>query len=212
MIAYNERLVAKSEMNWLGIILISCSGLLLIMSIIAGLVVFCKYRSQKRKWIDAFHLELNRVVPDNQIHWRTVSHHIEPKTNTGVKETDKSEFQYLPFQSDKKSEHRIKIMASKGIQSNLEMQKQKVIPIAKIIDDNSDVIDMSRTTFVTTKDINTGQDNSDTIPRIIQVQMSEQTQSIIRAIRNELSKFGTNSMSFNAEQTEGSIISNSSEA
>ncbi len=232
-IAYNERLVSKTEINWLGIILISCSGLLLIICLIAGLAVLYKYRSEKRKWIDAFHMELNRVVPDSQIHWRTVSHHFEPKSNTSVKEvSDKSEFEYMPFRSlHKNTEPTKKITLSKGIQSNLEMRKEKVVPIAKIIDDSSDRIDLTKTTFVTIKDINdinanednnierinanednsierinTNEDNS--IERIIEVQMSEQTQSIIRAIRNELTKFANNSMSFSPED---SIISDSSE-
>jgi len=200
--------VLKSETNWLVVILIWSGGLVLIICIIGGLAVFYKYRSEKKKWIDAFHLEINRVVPDNQIHWRRVSHHIggstEHKSTTTSREGQhNSEFQYLPFQSNKtNSEPNKKIMKSKGIQSNLEMQKEKVIPIAKIIDDT---IETTKTTFVSTKDINTGED----IPRIIEVQMSEQTQSIIRAIRTELNKFGNYSNSF---ESEGSIISNSSEA
>jgi len=160
-------------------------------------------------------MELNRVVPDNQIHWRTVSHHFEPKSNTSVKEvSDKSEFEYMPFRSlHKNSEPTKKITLSKGIQSNLEMRKEKVVPIAKIIDDNSDDIDSTKTTFVTIKDINeinVNEDNS--IPRIIEVQMSEQTQTIIRAIRNELTKFGDNSMNSMSFSAEDSIISDSSEA
>lgn len=213
LIAYNEKLVSKTEINWLGIILISCSGLLLIICLIAGLAVLYKYRSEKRKWIDSFHMELNRVVPDNQIHWRTVSHHFEPKSNTSVKEvSDESEFEYMPFRSlHRNSEPTKKITLSKGIQSNLEMRKEKVVPIAKIIDDNnSDGIDLTKTTFVTIKDINDINANEEnSIPRIIEVQMSEQTQSIIRAIRNELTKFDNNSMSFSAQE---SIISDSSEA
>jgi hypothetical protein len=165
-------------------------------------------------------MELNRVVPDNQIHWRTVSHRFEPKSNTSVKEvSDKSEFEYMPFRSlHKNSEPTKKITLSKGIQSNLEMRKEKVVPIAKIIDDNSDDIDSTKTTFVTIKDINdinaneinVNEDNS--IPRIIEVQMSEQTQTIIRAIRNELTKFGDNSMNSMSFSAEDSIISDSSEA
>jgi hypothetical protein len=158
-------------------------------------------------------MELNRVVPDNQIHWRTVSHHFEPKSNTSVKEvSDESEFEYMPFRSlHRNSEPTKKITLSKGIQSNLEMRKEKVVPIAKIIDDNnSDGIDLTKTTFVTIKDINDINANEEnSIPRIIEVQMSEQTQSIIRAIRNELTKFDNNSMSFSAQE---SIISDSSEA
>ena len=199
--------------------------------IVVVLLVLCKYRSEKRKWIDAFHSELNRVVPDNQIHWRTVSKPMDPKSTGSGSANDrpkaddnKNEFQYLRFESNgnQKKQKEVKNKTqSKGtqIESRLEMQKQKVVPIGELIDDSTDSTERIasneyiRTTFVTTKEIETKP--NDSIPRLMSVQMSAQTESIIRAIRSELNKIGHNSNTIpyiDDTQQEESIISNSSEA
>ncbi|CAG2104553.1 unnamed protein product [Medioppia subpectinata] len=235
MIAYNVVKAAKLELNLIALILISCSAIIIIMCVIMGGFLFCKYRSERRKWMDAFNSQLNRVSPDNQIHWRTVSQPMDPKStasDTQIKDknTDKSnEFQYLRFESNTSKASLI----SKGTQSesSLQMEKQKVIPIpiGKLIDRSTDSTDATdrkasneytATTYVTTREIETDSSEENRIPHIITVQMSSQTESIIRAIRSELNKFGHNS-SDNAfpyiddshdTYTEESIISNSSEA
>ena len=192
-----------------------------------------KSRSERRKLIDAFNSQLNRVVPDNQIHWRTVSKPMDPNSTASASTNDRpkagdnrNEFQYLRFESNVKQKETKKKSESKAtqIESNLEMQKQKVIPIGELIDESTDSSEMRgrsaaneyiKTTFVTTKEIETKTDTNDCIPRLMSVQMSAQTESIIRAIRSELNKIGHNSNAIpyiDETQPEESIISNSSEA
>ena len=195
-------------------------------------MIWCKYRSNRRKLIDAIHSQLNRVVPDNQIHWRTVSKAMDPNsisvdtTNDKPKAVDnRNEFQYLRFQSnDRQKESKTKtksISKATQIESILEMQKQKVIPIGELIDESRDRVGRSatneyiNTTFVTTKEIETKNESNDCIPRLTSVQMSAQTESIIRAIRSELNRIGHNSNAIpfiDDSHPEESIISNSSEA
>lgn len=103
-----------------------------------------------------------------------------------------------------------------GSQSRLELTKEKVIPIGELdeiaeMSSNdsshdhhhhhpSHQVPGSRVTYVTTKEemigdyenplMRSGIDEVDcTVPQLIQVHISEQTQNIIQAIRSELKKF-----------------------
>ena len=153
------------------------------------------------------HMQLNRVRPDNlSFQWRTVSSAQSDATDQRITSTrikslnvKKSEFQYVPFETEKRLK-RIGMKTkteSKGVQSNLEMIKEKVVPIARIINeqvDNKSIDFPSETTtktYVTSKEIETNQPTDIVATKLIKVHMSEQTQSIIKAIRNELNKFSS---------------------
>ena len=153
------------------------------------------------------HTQLNRVRPDNRsFQWRTVSSAQSDAadqriTSTRIKSLNvkKSEFQYVPFETEKRLK-RIGMKTkteSKGVQSNLEMVKEKVVPIARIINEQVDSksIDFpseaTTRTYVTSKEIETNQPTDIVATKLIKVHMSEQTQSIIKAIRNELNKFSS---------------------
>lgn len=175
--------------------------------ILVSILIIIKYHSEKRKWIDAMHMQLNRVRPDNRsFQWRTVSSAQSDAADQGITSTriksfnvKKSEFQYVPFETEKRLK-RIGMKTkteSKGVQSNLEMIKEKVVPIARIINeqvDNKSIDFPSETTtktYVTSKEIETNQPTDIVATKLIKVHMSEQTQSIIKAIRNELNKFSS---------------------
>ena len=235
--AYNEIKMAKTGVEWWPMAMIAASALIVVLCLVVAFVFLVKYRSERRKWMDALHCELNRVAPDRQTQWKTVSKLIDQTipssadTDSRSKAANKlSEFQYLSFESKNMQKDVKKKGISKAtqIESSVEMQKQKVIPIGKLIDESTDSRDLCsadttfktddnqciRTTFVTTKEIET-KSNDNCIPRIISVQMSGQTESIIRAIRSELNKLGHNSNAIplpDDTQPEESIISNSSEA
>lgn len=226
----------------------AASALVVIACLLMAVALLIKYRSEKRKWMDAFHSELNRVAPDHRhqshdrsdrpLHsqWTTVSKLVEHtipssaaddrsdnRMTDRAKEGNKStEFQYLSFESNEKQKEVKKKCISKATQmeSTLEMRKQIVIPIGRLIDESSDISDSRGgdqyfgSHFVTTSEIET-KPNDNCIPRIISVQMSAQTESIVRAIRSELNKISHNSNAVpfvDDSQPEESIISNSSEA
>ena len=228
--AYNEVKLASNGLNWWPIISLIL-GITLIISIVLILCFWSKKRSERRKLIDIINLQVNRVVPDNHIYWRTVSKPVDPNTTVSASTNDRpkaddnrNEFQYLRFESNERlKEAKNKRSLSKGtqIESILEMQKQKVIPIGELIDGSSDSTGRSatneyiKTTFVTTKEIDTRIDSNNSIPPLMSVQMSAQTESIVRAIRSELNRIGhsSNAIPFiDDTQPEESIISNSSEA
>ena len=145
----------------------------IIVFILVSILIIIKYQSEKRKWIDAMHTQLNRVRPDNRsFQWRTVSSAQSDAadqriTSTRIKSLNvkKSEFQYVPFETEKRLK-RIGMKTkteSKGVQSNLEMVKEKVVPIARIINEQVDSksIDFpseaTTRTYVTSKEIETNQ-------------------------------------------------------
>ena len=82
----------------------------IIVFILVSILIIIKYQSEKRKWIDAMHMQLNRVRPDNRsFQWRTVSSAQSDAadqriTSTRIKSLNgkKSEFQYVPFETEKR--------------------------------------------------------------------------------------------------------------
>lgn len=125
--------------------------------------------------------------------------------------------------------------ANHGSQSRLELNKEKVIPIGELdeiaeISSNSSSHDVthphhsnqqkqhagSRITYVTTKEemigdyenplMRSGVDEVDcSVPQLIQVHISEQTQNIIQAIRSELKKFNPITGTTNVQSQSQSI-------
>lgn len=162
-------------------------------------------------------MELNKVAPDNPglMHWKTVSRPSE--TEVACEADNKNEFHYVHFNANAKDrKQKRKRTKSTGVQSNLELQKEKVVPFAKIIAANKDDR-ATQTIYVTTAEFGPilpprlrreQAMPSEATPRHLQVQMSEQTQTIIHAIRNELKKFNTLSLRQHLEET----ASNCSEA
>lgn len=181
----------------MGITLIVSSLTLLAFCFILILIIYCKHKSEKRRWINSIHAELarRRTSPEASSTWRQVS---VPYSKSGKDPKESNEFEYMQFVHGDEPERK------KQEKTKIEMVKEKVVSLTEpdLADDEdnrgsgkvlfrSSLEVRPKITYITTKQETIDNYVDDTT--YWEPQISQQTQQIIKAIKEELNKFGTSS-------------------
>jgi len=174
------------------------------MCLILTLFLVHKKRKLKRNLSISIN-EINQIKPNEQlINWRKVSDSGEYKKrffkDKSATVDSNHEFEYVSFDSPQDSlkiKSRSDLKTSlKSLQSELRLNKEKVIQVGNIVDykgntNRSQESTKSKINYVTTKEIEIEEYSQpdQEVPELLQIQINQQTESIIKAIKSELKKF-----------------------
>lgn len=202
--AYNVKNTSEAntaQINWINLTsMLIILGLLLLLLFCTFCLYFCMCRKDREDWIENINQEISRSLPANSssvqrlnehINWNSVASSTDDLaasfSGTEIKKIDKSsQYDYSTLQSATKTWQTFpkRISSSSSVSNNV---KQQFIPVHY----NSNVTGRHNSDYDRISYIHSRETIQETHkhPNILEIKLSEETQSIVKEIRKELNRY-----------------------
>ncbi|KAH9529480.1 hypothetical protein DERF_003364 [Dermatophagoides farinae] len=202
--AYNVKNTSEAntaQINWINLTsMLIILGLLLLLLFCTFCLYFCMCRKDREDWIENINQEISRSLPANSssvqrlnehINWNSVASSTDDLaasfSGTEIKKIDKSsQYDYSTLQSATKTWQTFpkRISSSSSVSNN---GKQQFIPVHY----NTNVTGRHNSDYDRISYIHSRETIQETHkhPNILEIKLSEETQSIVKEIRKELNRY-----------------------
>ena len=190
--AYNTVTSAKVE-YMSNIASILTIVILLVIFIALILLFYLIYRREKRRWLDSINRDLNRVMPstssieqEDNSHWnygmRDGEEGEEKKptkvAQSNLKKIDQSsQYDYTPFNENGENPN------NQISNQDIPYSNERLIPISTILGKH---LDYDKISYIRSQETIK---ETQKYPNILEIKLSEETQSIVKEIRKELNRY-----------------------